>query len=100
MFIWAGIGESGDLAQDIIAITVLSLALSFPLTWLRYKTDGIWAPALFHGSHLLFIGYLFPKLTLAGENTPIYAGETGIVLPAVVALVGLYFWHRGRKEFS
>jgi membrane protease YdiL (CAAX protease family) len=73
--------------------TVLVVASSVILTWLRLRSNSVWPCALFHASHNVFIQDFFTPLTGArGTITPYIIDEFGIALPLVVLVIAIIVW--------
>jgi uncharacterized protein len=62
----------------LVALT----GISFPMTWLRLRSDSVWSAALFHASHNTFNTMALALLT-ATARTPALMDETGIVMAIV-----------------
>jgi membrane protease YdiL (CAAX protease family) len=80
--------------------TVLVVGVCTISTWLRLKSGSVWPSAILHGSHNLFIQAVFTPLTgEKGKITAYAVGEFGFFVPAVIAIVAIYFWtRRGEVE--
>ncbi len=82
----------------LTCFTVMVVADSVILTWLRLRSNSVWPCAILHASHNLFIQKFFTPLTGAkGTLTPYAIDEFGVAVPAVVLVFALAFWaNRGR----
>lgn len=87
-----------DLHIQVLNYAVLLIGLSFIMTYLRLKSGSLWTATVIHAAHNAYILSIFQPMTVQYEDTWRYANEFGVVLPAVVALFGLYFWRRARQE--
>lgn len=87
-----------DLNVQMVNFAVLTIGLSFIMTYLRLKSGSVWTAAILHASHNAYVLSLFGEMTIKYEETRKYAGEFGFILPAVIALVGVYFWYRAAQE--
>jgi len=87
-----------DLNIQMLNFTILTVGLSFILTYLRLKSGSVWTAVILHASHNAFVLAIFGEMTLEYEDTHKYAGEFGFILPATVALLGGYFWYKAKKE--
>lgn len=78
--------------------TVMVVALSVILTWIRLRSNSVWPCAILHASHNLFIQAFFTPLTGSkGEITPYLIDEFGVAVPAVTLVLAVVFWlHRPR----
>lgn len=78
--------------------TVMVIAISVVLTWVRLRSNSVWPCAIFHASHNLFIQAFFTPLTGARGDATAYAiDEFGVAVPAVVSVLALLVWlHRRR----
>lgn len=86
-----------DLHIQIISFTVLYTAMSFILTYLRVRSDSVWPATFLHAAHNTFILYILQPMTIKYEGTSFYAGEFGIILPAVALIFAAYSWYRYNK---
>jgi len=62
---------------------VALIGMSFPMTWLRLRSDSVWSAALFHASHNTFNTMALALLTPTAR-TPVLMDETG----AMMAVMG------------
>jgi uncharacterized protein len=76
---------------------VAIIAFSFIITWLRLKSGSVWAAALLHASHNVWIQQIFTPLTASTGKTAYFIDEFGAAVPIVMTIVAIYFWTR-RKE--
>ncbi len=73
--------------------TILVVASSVILTWLRLRSNSVWPCALFHASHNVFIQSFFTPLTgPRGSITPYIIDEFGIAVPLVVLIIAILLW--------
>jgi len=86
------------LNMQMLNFTIMTIGLSFILTYLRLKSGSLWTAAILHASHNAFVITIFGEMTLKYDDTQWYAGEFGIVLPATVVAFAGYFWYRARQE--
>ncbi|NVJ98946.1 MAG: CPBP family intramembrane metalloprotease [Alphaproteobacteria bacterium] len=87
-----------DLHIQAANFTLLTVGLSFMMTYYRIKSGSLWTATVFHAAHNVYVLSLFQPMTLKYEETWRYSNEFGFILPLVVALFGLYFWYRARQE--
>lgn len=87
-----------ELGWQIANFTLLCVGLSLIMGYLRVKSGSLWTAAVMHAAHNIFILSLFDRMTVKYADTWRYAGEFGLVLPLVIALVGLYVWVRASRE--
>lgn len=73
--------------------TVMVVASSVILTWLRLRANSVWPCALFHASHNLFIqGFFTPLTGPKGRITPYMIDEFGVAVPLVVLAIAVLAW--------
>jgi membrane protease YdiL (CAAX protease family) len=78
-----------------LPIFILTLPLiSFVLTWMRLKSGSLWTGVILHASHNTFMQTFFQPLTIDTRWTRYVAGEFGVALLVVAALMAAYFWTR------
>lgn len=87
-----------DLNLQMLNFTIMCIGMSFVMTYLRLKSGSVWTAAILHAAHNAFALILFDRMTIKYEETRLYSGEFGMVLPIVVVLLGAYFWYRARNE--
>jgi uncharacterized protein len=78
--------------------TVMVVAMSTVMTWIRLRSNSVWPCAIFHASHNLFIQGFFSPLTAPRGRWTLYAvDEFGVGVPAVAVVFAIVFWSfRGR----
>ena len=72
--------------------TLILIAVSVVLGWLRLKTGSIWPAVIAHGSHNSFSLVFFNDLTSETGAAPYIAGEVGIGLLVAWGIVALAAW--------
>jgi membrane protease YdiL (CAAX protease family) len=72
--------------------TLSAVAVSFVLAWLRLKTGSLWPGVFLHASHNLWMQSIFTPLTSESEYTKWVAGDLGLALVIVAAVVAVVFW--------
>lgn len=88
-------GDGTPVVYSAACFTLLLIAISFPLAWLRLKSGSLWTAAFLHASHNLFLA-AFGQLTGETGITAYIIGEFGIGL-ALTSLVAAYvIWRRQR----
>ncbi len=80
------------------AFTVMITALSVILTYFTFKSKRMWQAILFRAAHNVYIDKIFDPLTIKGENTVLWAGEDGLMIPITTSMVALYFWRKAKAE--
>ena len=77
---------------ELSCFTLMIVGFSFPLAWLRLKSNSVWTAVLLHASHNLYIQGVFDPLTEDTGLTRYFAGEFGLALAAVAIPVAYIFW--------
>ena len=72
--------------------TLILIAVSVVLGWLRLKTGSIWPAVIVHGSHNSFTLSFYNDLTSQTGSAPYIAGEVGVGLLVAWGIVALAFW--------
>ena len=88
----------GDPVIRMAAFTVMITAMSVIMTYFTFKSKSMWPAILFHAAHNVYIDKIFDPLTIKGENTVLWAGEDGLMIPIVASLLALYFWRKAKAE--
>lgn len=107
--IWAAWHYPGLLFADYNAgtkqafalscFTLMVIADSFILGWLRLKSGSLWTGAVLHASHNLFIQAIFDRMTAPVGRALYVTTEFGFGLVLTVGAFALYFWTR-RSEVT
>jgi len=84
---------------ELSCFTLMIVGFSFPLAWLRLKSNSVWTAVLLHASHNLYIQGVFDPLTEDRGLTRYFAGEFGLALVAIAIPVAYIFWTK-RFELS
>ncbi|UTW58969.1 CPBP family intramembrane metalloprotease [Kordiimonas sp. SCSIO 12603] len=87
-----------DIELQVLNYTVMTIGVSFILTYVYLRSRSIWAASLLHAAHNAFILSVLDPMTLKYEESWRFTGEFGFVLPYVILAFGLGFWYRARKE--
>jgi membrane protease YdiL (CAAX protease family) len=80
------------LSARLICFTIFVVGLSFAATWLRLQSGSVWAASILHGSHNVFMLYVFNVLTNNTGNTWLYVSETGVLTAIIGLMLGIIFW--------
>jgi membrane protease YdiL (CAAX protease family) len=99
LLIWADYNSGTPTWYGLTCFTVMVISIAFVFAWMRLKSGSVWAAALLHTSHNLYIQAIFTPLTRNTGKTAWYIDEFGAVLPLVALVFAIYFWSR-RKELS
>lgn len=84
-------------AFALTCFTLMVIADSYILGWLRLKSGSLWTAAVMHASHNLFIQAIFDRMTAPVGRTLYVTTEFGAGLVLTIGAFALYFWTR-RKE--
>ena len=76
----------------LLSFTFSAVAVSFALAWLRLQTSSLWPAVFLHASHNLWMQSIFTPLTTEDRYTKWIAGDLGLALVIVVAVVAIVFW--------
>jgi membrane protease YdiL (CAAX protease family) len=99
LLIWADYNSGTPTWYGLTCFTFMVISIAFVFAWMRLKSGSVWAAALLHTSHNLYIQAIFTPLTRNTGRTAWFIDEFGAVLPLVVLVFAIYFWNR-RKELS
>ena len=82
----------------LACFSVMVLAISVMLTWLRLTSNSVWPCAFLHASHNLFIQRFFTPMTKANGPVTDYAiDEFGFAVPLMTLIFAGFLW-RYRAE--
>ena len=79
LILFGGYHGHNQMIFSMACFTLVIIAMSFPLSWLRLKSGEVWTCTAFHASHNLFILKLFGPLTEDTGPTRWLVSEFGIV---------------------
>ncbi len=89
-----------NIEIQILNITLLTVGMSFIMTYFYVKTQSIWPAVLMHSAHNAFILNVLDPMTLKFEESWKYTGQFGFILPMTVFLMGLFFWFLYKREIE
>jgi membrane protease YdiL (CAAX protease family) len=78
----------------LACFTLMVIADSYILGWLRLKSGSLWTAAILHASHNLFIQAIFDRITAPVGRVLYVTTEFGAGLVLTVGAFALYFWSR------
>ena len=82
---------------QLVLLVVTVTAMTFPISWLRLRSQSVWPAILLHASHNLYIQWLFDPLTTETSVFSKYMiGESGIVMAVIFAVMAWIFASMGR----
>ena len=85
---------SGTRLQSVICFSIMAVAASVIMAWLRMRSGSLWTAAIFHSSHNLAIQGIFNGLTEDTGSTDFFIDEFGIGMALVYSLAAIWFWRR------
>jgi CAAX protease family protein len=94
LLLFADYNSGTPLWFALTCFTVMVIAISFPLAWLRLKSGSVWTGAVIHASHNLFIQSILTPLTADTGQTKYFIDEFGIALPTITIFFALYYWKK------
>lgn len=87
IFVPGAVDPGVPIPYAVAVFTVETVALAFPLVWLRLRTRSIWPVLLFHATLNAAIYLVFQPMTAAGTGTAWLVGEGGALTSAATVLV-------------
>lgn len=81
-------------AFALSCFTLMVIADSFILGWLRLKSGSLWTAVVLHASHNLFIQAIFDEMTAAKGRALYITTEFGAGMVLTVGASAIYFWSR------
>jgi uncharacterized protein len=94
LLLFADYNSGTPLWFALTCFTVMVVAISFPLAWLRLKSGSLWTGAVIHASHNLFIQSILTPLTADTGQTKYFIDEFGIALPTITIIFAVYYWRK------
>lgn len=83
-----------DLEIQFLNYLVMTIGLSFIMTYLSIGSKSLWPAAVMHASHNIYVLTIMQPMTIQYKETWRYASEFGFILPIIALLTGLFFWRR------
>jgi uncharacterized protein len=87
-------------AFALSCFTLMVIADSYILGWLRLKSGSLWTSAILHASHNLFIQAIFDRMTEPVGRTLYVTTEFGAGLAISAGAFALYFWTRRNEVMN
>ena len=81
----------------LACFTLMVIADSYILGWLRLKSGSLWPAAILHASHNLFIQAIFDRMTAPVGGALYITTEFGAGLVLTIGVFAIYFWTRRRE---
>jgi membrane protease YdiL (CAAX protease family) len=78
----------------VSCFTLLIVAMSFPMTWLRLQSGSVWPAVIFHAVHNTVIQQYLTPLTTRTVLANYFVDETGAAMLPFAILAAVYFWRR------
>jgi membrane protease YdiL (CAAX protease family) len=97
--LFADYNSGTEPAFALTCFTLMVIADSYILGWLRLKSGSLWTACVLHASHNLFIQAIFDRITAPVGRALYITTEFGVGMVLTVAAFALYFWTR-RKEVT
>jgi membrane protease YdiL (CAAX protease family) len=87
-------------AFALTCFTLMVIADSYILGWLRLKSGSLWTAAILHASHNLFIQAIFDRMTAPVGSVLYVTTEFGAGLVLTIGAFALYFWTRRNEAVN
>lgn len=87
-----------DLEIQLLNYCVMTVGLSFIMTYLRIRSASVWPAVVMHAAHNIYVLTILQPMTIQYSETWRYTSEFGFVLPLVVLGLGLLAWRRAAQE--
>jgi CAAX protease family protein len=87
-------------AFALTCFTLMVIADSYILGWLRLKSGSLWTATVLHASHNLFIQAIFDRTTAPVGRALYITTEFGVGMVLTVSACALYFWSRREEVLS
>jgi len=94
VLIWGDYNAGTPTWYGLTCFTVMVVAIAFVFAWMRLRSGSLWAGALLHASHNLYVQNVFTPLTRNTGKTAWFIDEFGAILPIVAVVFAIYFWRR------
>ncbi len=94
LLLFADYNSGTSMWFALTCFTVMVIAISFPLAWLRLKSGSLWTGAFLHASHNLFIQSILTPLTTDTGQTKYFIDEFGIAVPTIAVIVAIIYWKK------
>jgi membrane protease YdiL (CAAX protease family) len=76
----------------MLCFTVMAIAFSFIMAWMRLKSGSVWTATLLHAAHNVVIQTILTPLTVDTGPTEYIIDEFGVGIAMVYVIVALIFW--------
>jgi len=94
VIIFGGYNGGTSIAYSLVCFTLVIVAISFPLAWLRLKSGSLWPGVVFHASHNLFILDLLNPLTKDTGLTKYVTSEFGVAIVLTTGITAYLVWRQ------
>jgi len=88
----------GNPVIQMADFTVMITAMSVIMTYFTFKSRSMWPAILFHAAHNVYVDKIFDPLTTKGDNSALWTGEYGLMLPVTTSIFAFYFWRKAKAE--
>jgi uncharacterized protein len=88
----------GNPIIQMVDFTVMITAMSVIMTYFTFKSGSMWPAILFHAAHNVYLDKVFDPLTVKDDNTALWTGEYGLMMPAATSIFAFYFWRKAKAE--
>lgn len=92
--------ETTPFTYQLVLFTLGIVSMSVIITYLRLKTGSLWPAVTFHMSHNVFLQKFFAPMTETNANSAWFVDEFGAVIPAILVVLAIVYWKKGRSEFG
>jgi membrane protease YdiL (CAAX protease family) len=90
--VFADYGSEAPIWYGMICFTVMAVAFSVIMAWIRLRSGSVWTAMFLHAAHNVFVQRIFTPLTADTGVTEYVIDEFGAGLAIVYAMVAFVFW--------
>jgi membrane protease YdiL (CAAX protease family) len=92
--IWGDYNAGTNPIFAASCFTIMCVAMSFVMTWLRITSQSVWPCAVLHASHNLLIQAILDPLTANIERVHLFTTEFGAGIAVTMCFAALFCWRR------
>lgn len=90
--VFAGFNAGTSTWYSLLCFTIMAVAFSLPMAWLRLRSGSMWPAALLHASHNLYVQQFFDAVTVDTGPTLWLTGEFGAAFAVAMCVTAWLFW--------
>lgn len=98
LILFSNYATSSLPALSLLLFTVCIVSFAFIIGWLKDISGSVFVAAIAHGSHNLWMQFVYPAFLIKGPHDDFFGGESGIFNALLYLLLAIYIYRKKHQS--